>query len=149
MNGRMEEAFEALEALPDGGRDALLLAGLLWDEAWREAENRADKAEFLLEHIRTWTHRWGMDFNMESAEEDYRCACEMRPPALVPWYADRMRERGSELADLRQKLTELREEKESLFAWGKREHMEAKEMRAEQRRLQERIRLLERLVHEP
>jgi hypothetical protein len=39
-----EEAFAALERLDEEGRRALMLAGAMWEEMWRDAVARAEKA---------------------------------------------------------------------------------------------------------
>ena len=46
MHDNVEEAFTALEAQDDKGRKALLLAGVMWEELWREAVERAETAEW-------------------------------------------------------------------------------------------------------
>ena len=46
MHDNVEEAFTALEAQDDKGRKALLLAGVMWEELWREAVERAETVEW-------------------------------------------------------------------------------------------------------
>ena len=43
----IEEAFAALEQLDERGRKALTLAGAMWEEMWRDAAARAEKASGL------------------------------------------------------------------------------------------------------
>ncbi|MEI6501286.1 MAG: hypothetical protein WCP21_09710, partial [Armatimonadota bacterium] len=57
----MEDAFTALEAMGDRGRKAMLLAGLMWEELWREAVARADKAEWLLTRAEYRAEAWGVE----------------------------------------------------------------------------------------
>ena len=46
MHDNVEEAFTTLEAQDDKGRKALLLAGVMWEELWREAVERAETVEW-------------------------------------------------------------------------------------------------------
>lgn len=143
----LDEAFHALAELDSQGRKALVLAGKLWEEIYRDenqhvpashivsryltelaerseqvrvlrkrlddvldsregAEMRAERAESLIEQVRAWGARWGIDDELDRVLADWRPHCRRIPP---PKDRERPDRRDAELLSLRGQLRAARE----------------------------------------
>jgi len=100
----IEEAFAALEQLDEQGRKALLLVGAMWEEMWRDALARAEKAEWLLTRLHKWAADWGLTFDVSKAAAHWDTEHERQPAILVPWYESLVTARNKEIRELRVRL---------------------------------------------
>lgn len=82
-DNNMDKAFTALEQLDDKGRRALHVAGVMWEESWREAVGRAERAEWLFDRIEEWSTDWGLSTDVSQAAKHWDARCCRRPAVEV------------------------------------------------------------------
>ena len=100
----IEEAFNALRYLDDNGRQALSVACMMWEEKWRDATARAEKADWLLERLHEWAAGWGLIFDVSKAAAHWDAEHERQPSLLVSWFGAHVQATGREPQDLRKRL---------------------------------------------
>ena len=121
----MEGAFTALEVMGDRGRKAMLLAGLMWEELWREAVARADKAEWLLERAEHRAEAWGVEITSPEVARVWETRFRRDTPYLVPWFDSRIHARREEMRELRESVEVARAAEERATKWALRERSRA------------------------
>jgi hypothetical protein len=100
----LDEAFFALEQLDAQGRKALVLAGMMWEELYRDALAQADKSKYLLERLHKWAADWGLTFDMSKASAPWEAPHDRPLAVLSRRYYAQLSERTAELEDLRARL---------------------------------------------
>lgn len=138
----MEDALACLEALGDEGRDALRIAGLVWEESWRRADERARVAESQLRHLM----RWALDEGREGEAGRVRRRWEYRdaPPdePLKPWHERRIEERRQKLQALHMRLEEAIEANHRMARIADRDRLRAETAERESDALRAKLRAL-------
>ena len=127
----LEDAFTALEAMGDRGRKAMLLAGLMWEELWREAVARADKAEWLLERAEHRAEAWGVEITSPEVARVWETRFRRETPVLVPWHDARIEKRKQEMRELRESVEIARAAEERATKWALRERSRAETAESE------------------
>jgi len=113
MYERLDEAFSAIEKL------------------FREATERAERAQWLSDYVMGWSEARGLSFDCETATRDWnaRLPSEPRPPA--PWYQERMTVRREEIRELRESLKRAHGGERLARTWARRERNRADAAEAE------------------
>ena len=142
MSERMEDALACLEALGDEGRDALRIAGLVWEESWRRADERARVAERKLSHVM----RWALDEGRESEAGRVRRRWEYRDAhpdePLRPWHERRIEECRQKLQALHMRLEEAIEANHRMARIADRDRLRAETAERECDELRAKLRAL-------
>ena len=121
----MEDALTAVEGMGETGRRALLLAGLMWEELWREAVSRADKAEFLLERAKYRAQAWGVEITSPEVARVWETRFKRDTPVLIAWHDARVHARREEMRELRESVENARAAEEKATKWALRERSRA------------------------
>ena len=100
----IDEAFAALKQLDEDGRKALSVACMMWEEKWREATARAEKAEWLLGRLHEWAAGWGLIFDVSKAAAHWDTQHDGQPSLLTTWFEAHVQATGKELQGLRTRL---------------------------------------------
>jgi len=100
----IDEAFAALKQLDEDGRKALSVACMMWEEKWREATARAEKAEWLLGRLHEWAAGWGLIFDVSKAAAHWDAQHDGQPSLLTTWFEAHVQATGKELQGLRTRL---------------------------------------------
>ncbi|HEY5529970.1 MAG TPA: hypothetical protein VIL51_11075 [Thermoleophilia bacterium] len=143
----LEDALTVIEQMGDQGRKAMLLAGLMWEEKWRETLARAERAEWLFERIQKWSTDWGLCFDVTKAAEHWDQRYQHRTPVLVPWHDARIEKRRQEIRELRLDLESARDAEERATTWALRERARAEAAESECDALMAEIHRLRRVRH--
>ena len=106
MYERLDDAFSAIEKL------------------YREATERAERAEGLCDYVLEWSEARGLSFDCETATRDWnaRLPSEPRPPA--PWHQERIVARR-EIRELRESLKRAHGSERLARTWARRERNRA------------------------
>ena len=127
----MDDGFTAFEHMDDKGRRALHVAGALWERLYRDAVDRAEKAEWLCDRMEKWSQDWGLNFDIKEATKHWNNRFRREPPALVPWYEARITKRSEEMRKLRDEVECAQEAEQRATAWPQRERNRAEGAEAE------------------
>jgi hypothetical protein len=107
-----DAAFDALEHLDDKARQALELSGAMYEELYREVEDRVRKAEWLLERLHARASQRGVVFDLAAASE-YWDGRHPRPKMpLTSRYHTLLLERDNEARNLQRLLDDAADERE-------------------------------------
>ena len=107
MYERLDDAFSAIEKL------------------YREATERAERAEGLCDYVLECSEARGLSFDCDTATRDWnaRLPSESRPRA--PWYQERMSARREEIRELRESLKRAHGSERLARTWARRERSRA------------------------
>ena len=101
----IDDAFVALQLLDSQGREALRLAGSMWEEILREAIARALRAEHLMWQIYERASDEGVAFDFAGAAAEWDATHERRPYVLLPQLEAFVAARSERLYEMRVRLT--------------------------------------------
>jgi hypothetical protein len=102
----LDEAFFALEQLDGEGRKALVLCGQIWEETYRSAVLRAEKAEWLQQRVHQWASGWGLTFDTSKAAAHWEAEHDRPVPVLGIHLQALLSQRREEIDELRKRLDE-------------------------------------------
>lgn len=135
----IEAAFAALEQLDEKGRKALTLAGAMWEEMWRDAVARAERAEWLLARLHKWAADWGLSFDVSKAADHWDAEHERQPAILAPWYESLVAARNEEISELGVRLACTIRSEKKVVARAIEQQTRAEAAEAERNRLQKEV----------
>ena len=131
MADNMAEAFSALERLDDEGREALRLAGAMWEEILQDAIARTQRAEYLLWRLHDWAFDRGLDFDVARAAAEWDADHERRPLVLLPWFEAFVAARTERLQEMRVRFRRSCEDKQRDMLRTRRKRARAEAAEAE------------------
>jgi hypothetical protein len=82
-DNNMDKAFTRLGTVGRQGPQALHVAGVMWEELWREAVGRAERAEWLFDRIEEWSTDRGLSSDVSQAAKHWDARCCRRPAVEV------------------------------------------------------------------
>jgi hypothetical protein len=98
------EAFATLDQLDANGCKALAIASMMWEETWRGATCRAEKAEWLLERLNVWATSCGHSFEMKKTAARWDAEHASQPTGLLSWHQEYLAARSEKTSEPRVRL---------------------------------------------
>ena len=131
-----DAAFDALEHLDDRARQAVELSEAMHEELYLDVEERARKAEWLLERLHALASQRGLIFDLAAASEHWDAHHPRPKMPLTSRYHTLLLERDNEARNLQRLLDDACDDREQAEVRAESAERERDALRAELARTQ-------------